>query len=59
MDEVRLPLEDELAVAYAGRQEEKALRESDRRYVSMTGFLGINESVSTWVGHLFPSGPDL
>lgn len=31
VDEVKLPLEDELAVAYAGRQEEKALRESDRR----------------------------
>lgn len=31
VDEVKLPLEDELTVAYAGRQEEKALRESDRR----------------------------
>ena len=34
MDEVKIPLEDELAMAYAGRQEEKALRESDRRCVS-------------------------
>lgn len=34
VDEVKLPLEDELAAAYAGQQEEKALRESDRRYVS-------------------------
>ncbi len=34
VDEVRLPLEDELAAAYAGHQEEKALRESDRRWVS-------------------------
>lgn len=32
VDEVRLPLENELAAAYAGHQEEKALRESDRRY---------------------------
>lgn len=31
VEEVKLPLEDELAMAYAGRQEEKALRESDRR----------------------------
>lgn len=35
MEEVKLPLEDELAMAYAGRQEEKALRESDRRCVSL------------------------
>ncbi|CAM9385522.1 unnamed protein product, partial [Ectocarpus sp. 12 AP-2014] len=34
VDEVKLPLEDELAAAYAGRQEEKALRESDRRYLA-------------------------
>lgn len=34
VDEVKLPLEDELAATYAGRQEEKALRESDRRCVS-------------------------
>lgn len=32
VDEARLPLENELAAAYAGYQEEKALRESDRRY---------------------------
>ena len=31
VDEVRLPLENELAAAYAGHQEEKALRESERR----------------------------
>ena len=37
MDEVRLPLENELAEAYAGRQEEKALRESDRRCVAWIG----------------------
>ena len=35
MEEVKLPLEDQLAMAYAGRQEEKALRESDRRCVSL------------------------
>ncbi|CAN0413379.1 unnamed protein product, partial [Pylaiella littoralis] len=34
VDEVKLPLEDELAAAYAGHQEEKALRESDRRYLA-------------------------
>ncbi|CAM9330763.1 unnamed protein product, partial [Ectocarpus sp. 4 AP-2014] len=34
VDKVKLPLEDELAAVYAGRQEEKALRESDRRYLA-------------------------
>lgn len=38
VEEVKLPLEDELAMAYAGRQEEKALRESDRRCVPLLLF---------------------
>lgn len=40
VDEVRLPLEDELTAAYAGRQEERALREADRRYVCTSKSVG-------------------